>query len=446
MVTDAEGRIVFANKKAKALLSLDREVIGLPFSETVRLVNRTTGLPVGDLILLTILQGTTLSLRPGVVIDTPAQSEIEGTVVLSRMSGVVIGATFVFKETAPLTSHEQQGKDDANHAYASLASLLSGAFSRTLASSSVSDSHAKPDRALRALIEQLAQISELRPSSCRPTDMNALVADVEHEMSHGLPGGSPAVTSMLDHDLPRLYIDQEQLRSALSTLVRYLMETTGANTPVHIITMRLGKATTPAHGQHDDLVGVTLQAALPADYRGPSFEVGEPVSGTAVTADRPDLRLFFVERVITAANGSIRAQTTGGRLEVEIQLRNGRAPRGSASSNTILLVYPDNTMREFIADVLEQQGYEVLGARAAAEAAKWSDLYLDAISIIIIDIDDDSSGDLDIEPLMSSSGMARVVLIAQPEISATIETRWQGHDVHVVKKPLRLTELITAMR
>jgi diguanylate cyclase (GGDEF)-like protein/PAS domain S-box-containing protein len=119
LTTDAAGNVVCLNRAAESMTGwLRGEAKGRPFSEVLRLVNRTTGLPPEDPVALTIARGTSCSLAANTVLIARdgTESEIEDSAAPIRAAdGRVTGAVLIFRHVGRVRAVAVEMSHRAHH-------------------------------------------------------------------------------------------------------------------------------------------------------------------------------------------------------------------------------------------------------------------------------------------------------------------------------------------
>jgi two-component system cell cycle sensor histidine kinase/response regulator CckA len=475
VVTDARGRIEFLNDLAKNLLRLqDRNVIGKDLSEVVHLKSRFTDAAAGNLVQLAILQGATISIGPDVILVDALddESDIEGDLTLCKVGGLVVGTVFTFRSVT-LRNHqeEQQRQDLGNLACGRLASAVSSELKHLLQSclegseglpQITGPGDPRPSAVLTSnhvgwisrMIDQLDVIKQRSASFPCTLDLNALVLDICSTLRPDLPSNI-SLTSHLQPELDRLYADPAEIKEAILNLVLHSQDCIPSGGAIQIITRNYAFEYRTRAGQVDNYVRLTVEVTSPAMKPGSANPMFEPFSQADPSEGNWDLRLFLAHGAIGAAGGSIRAQALqpdGISFEILLPRSHDRntavATRGESSdpqgvAPAILLLHADHDVRSLVAEGLEREGYETLGAPDFEGASEWLAVYPGSIGLLITDLDlFHMSGPALAGQMLAQHPALRVVFTGDHAVEGSVKKTWMGHGGRFLERPFRLEELL----
>jgi two-component system, cell cycle sensor histidine kinase and response regulator CckA len=466
VVTDAAGRIEFLNDISKRILCLhDRDVIGEYFRDVVRLQKKCSGVLVGDLVQLAILQDTTINIGSDVILtdEFRQEADLEGEVALSKIDGSIVGTVFTFRDVTIRNSQEEHRRQYlGTQACARLATAVSAELKTFLQppNPGLPDPSEPIGRrslaSLSRMVEQLDVVKRNNASYPAAIDLNALVANVCNQLRPDI-SANVELAIQLQPNLDRIYADPTQIEQMIGSLIRRSQECLQTGGTIHIATRSYSFERRGFTGQKESYVALTIDDTSREIAANEADRLFEPFSGADAPADEWDLRLFLVHRIVSNARGSIRARTKpnqGASLEIVMpsmvaqeEVIASTAVDLESEGAAILLLHADDDVRSLISDSLEHNGYTVLGARDYSEAVEWMTIQPGAISLLVtgMDLSQISAPEL-IAQLSGRHVETRVIFTGDHAMVPAVRNVWMEHGGCFLNKPFQLEELLIVIR
>jgi hypothetical protein len=466
IVTDASGRIEFLNDLSKRILCLkDRDVVGQYFCNVVRLKQKYSGALVGDLVQLAILQGATMSIGSELILadESRSDADLEGEVALCEIDGSIVGTVFTFRDVTIRNSQEEHRRRYlGTQACVRLASAVSTEL-KTLLQPPVEGGEgllqsgpigARSLASISRMVDQLDVVKCNNASYPAAMNLNALIADACNDLLPGIPS-NVELAFQLQPALDRIYADPIQIKQMLASLILYSQDCMPAGGTIYILTRNYSFERRDPTGQAESYVSLTVGNTSREIQADEAHRLFEPFSGADPSADKWNLRLFLVHRIVSNARGSIRAQAKPGQgMSFEIILPRSVVQEAVVSSTAaggesqedsaaILLLQADHDVRSLVSESLERNGYSVVGARDYAEALDWMTVYPGTIALLITDLDlSHESGPALLEKIAARHPGIKVVFTADRAIEPEARKVWLDLGARVLDRPFRLEELL----
>jgi two-component system, cell cycle sensor histidine kinase and response regulator CckA len=450
IVTDATGRVEYMNDLSKNILGIaGDDVIGKNFKDVVRLKTRFGGIPAGDLVQLAILQGATMNIGTDLILIDDAsdkEADIEGEVALCEIGGSIVGTVFTFRDVT-VSNHEEEHR--RLHLGTLACARMAGAISTELRHFLAVGETGLISR----MIDQLDMV-RLRGASFPCTlDLNALVSDICRELRPGIPPNI-RLTSQLQPVLHRISADPAKMKQAIVSLILHSQDAMPNGGTIHIITRNCAFERHGLTGPDENYVRLIINHTSPGIEGDEAHRLFEPFSGADPSADKLDLRLFFVHGIISDTGGSIRARAEPSQcMNFEILLRQSvdekpaicPAPalaEPNQEKAAILLLQPDHDIRCLTSESLESVGYEALGASDLSDALEWCTDYPGSIALAIIDLDLSHMDGLAAAGEISARHPGiKIIFTSDHAVDSSVETYWIHCGARFQSKPFRLEEL-----
>jgi two-component system cell cycle sensor histidine kinase/response regulator CckA len=466
VVTDSSGRIEFLNDISKRILCLhDRDVIGQYFCDVVRLQKKCSGVLVGDLVQLAILQGTTINIGSDVILtdESRQEADLEGEVALSKIDGSIVGTVFTFRDVTIRNSQEEHRRQYlGTQACARLATAVSAELKTLLqppdpgASDSSEPIGTRSLASLSRMVEQLDVVKRNNASYPAAIDLNALIANVCSQLRPDI-SANVELAFQLQPDLDRIYADPAQIEQMIGSLIRRSQEFLQTGGTIHVATRSYSFERRGFTGQKESYVALTIDDTSRGIAAAEADRLVEPFSGGDAPADEWDLRLFLVHRIVSNARGSIRAHmkpNQGASLEIILpsmvaqeDVISSTGLDEGAEGPAILLLQADDDVRSLISDSLEQDGYMALGARDYSEAVEWMTIHPGSIALLVtgMDLSQVRSPEL-IAQLSGRRAETRVIFTGDHAMVPAVMNVWMEHGACFLNKPFQLEELLVVIR
>lgn len=479
MVTDAAGRIRFLNRLAKQILGLsDADVTGRGWSDIVHLQRKTTGTPAGDLIQLAILQGATMDAGEDLMVVRPSgeKRDVEGEIALCPVDGAIGGTVFTFRDVTLRNRRREEARQELrNQANAQLAGAISNQVGALLqaalrygdeALAAIEADHAArgPVEAMRTQVEDLfgiaRQLFTLKNNAVSfPSvqDLNAIVSEACATLRQDLPAEIALVTD-LSPDLGEIRADAVEIRRAITLLAIRAGKGMPKGGEIRIKTRNYAFESRGREGEVEHYVIATISDTGPGMPPEDARRLFDPFSQSDGSGGS-DLGLFVVQGIIADARGSISgAANPGEGTTFEILLPQAAVSRDSMSASesweclqgheaALLLVEADAGIRNLVADRLESEGFELLGACNSGEAISWVEIFEGPIAMLITNLAmADMSGPELAQRILLRYPALTTVFISDRAVDPSLEKTWLSQGASFLVKPFRQDELVRLVR
>ena len=251
-----------------------------------------------------------------------------------------------------------------------------------------------------ALVRQLLAFSRRQVVQPEVVDPNAVVEGME-SMLRRLIGGTVTLVTELDPAVGAVRADPGQLEQVLLNLVlnaRDAMPESGCVT-ISTAPRELG----PDRGDEDPDLAPGPWVALSVSDTGQGMDeeiqrkIFEPFFTTKEKEQGTGLGLSIVYGIVRQGGGHVRVSSEPGRgstfevylPRVDVEPAAPQAPRSAAapaSSETVLLVEDESSVRRFARRVLERRGYHVLEAADGDEALRVFESEEAGIDVLVTDV------------------------------------------------------------
>ena len=479
IVTDASGQIRHLNQLARQILSLpDATVVGQRWSDVVHLQSKITGIAAGDLVQLAILQGTTFEADEGLVVVTSSgeKRDVEGEVALCKVKGEINGAIFTFRDVTLRNREEERVRQELRgQANAQLVGSISSEVNSLLqaalqhneeALAGIETGHAARGsiEALKTRVEDLSRIARQLFTLNSNTvsfpsilDLNAIVSESCAALRKILPPETALVTD-LSPDLAEIRADASLIGRAITLLATHASKGLPKDGEIKIKTRNYAFDARSRGGEIEGYVILTIHDTGPGMRQEEARRLFDPSSQSAGSGAL-DLGLFVVQGIIADARGSISVTSNPGEgTTFEILLpqtatsgesapASGRGAYSQGSEAALLLVEADPSIRNLVANRLENEGYELLGACNPAEAMGWVDTYEGPIAVLVTNLvmPDISGTELAQRILLRYPHLVTVFMFDQP-VDPSLEKTWTRQGAAFLAKPFGQEELVRLVR
>ncbi len=280
------------------------------------------------------------------------------------------------------------------------AQLLLGELAPEDARREYADQIARSSEQATILTKQLVAFSRKQMLQPRVLDLNQVVLDAEHLLQRVM-GANVQVVACLDPGLDPVRADVGQLEQVIVNLAlnardamphggRLTLETTN----VELGPDAIGPTDTVTPGRYALLAISDTGSGMDEETRARVFE---PFFTTKGLGKATGLGLSTVHGIVHQSGGRILVYSELGigttfKIYLPAQARTAGTPepapsaRVSGSSEVVLLVENEDTVRRMIQQVLERQGYEVIVARNGEEAIEVAHPQLDRIDLVLTDV------------------------------------------------------------
>jgi PAS domain S-box-containing protein len=280
------------------------------------------------------------------------------------------------------------------------AQLLLGELAPEDARRGYADEIAHSSERAAALTQQLLAFSRKQMLQPKVLDMNQVVSGAEG-LLHRLMGANVQVVASLDAGLDPVRADVGQLEQVIVNLAlnardamphggRLTLETRN----VELGPDAIGPADTAPPSRYALLAISDTGTGMDAET---SARVFEPFFTTKGLGKATGLGLSTVHGIVHQSGGRVLVYSEVGigttfKIYLPAQMRTVVTPDSasptpaSGSSEVVLLVEDEDTVRRMIQQVLERQGYEVIVARNGEEAIEVARPRLDRIDLVLTDV------------------------------------------------------------
>ncbi len=401
VVSDVDGRVVMLNHAAEVLTGWTQpEAMGQPISKIVPLAEQDSEEDAGDPVALAILRDGPVPLSGAwkLVSRSGREMMVEGSAGPVRAGGVTVGAVLSLRDVSARHWEERQIRQALKlEAVGRLAAGVSSDYSNLLAIITKQAgqllrqfSEYSPARQAAEEIElaaaaagrinsRLAAFGTRQVSEQETISLNGILRRAAKTIESVLPH-SVELSMRPDPKISRVKGDAALLEQALMSLVLHACTRMPEGGRVLIET---GCAELPSHGR------MVRHAMLAITYTGHEPEperLFEPAS-----TGEDGLALSIVHATVTEHGGYISAQATAGggcRIEMLLPAVIGQPllPRPvGAEARSILLVDDRDRLRLQIHNFFEANGYNLLEAADAAEAAAIGQVHEGRLDLLIAD-------------------------------------------------------------
>jgi two-component system cell cycle sensor histidine kinase/response regulator CckA len=309
------------------------------------------------------------------------------------------------------------------------------------------------------LTRQLLSFSRQSIVAPAPTDLNAVVREME-EMLRRLIGEDVRLSVTLEPQLSPVLADRSQIEQVLMNLAvnaRDAMPQGGALT-VETRELRLDAPYTERHteippGAYVMLAVSDTGVGMDEDTRGRIFE---PFF-TTKEGRGTGLGLSTVAAIVRQSNGHVVVYSEVGHgtsFKVYLPRAAGAAagalaaaPAQERGTETVLLVEDERGVREYVRELLEENGYRVLEAGNGTDAIALCDAYVGAIDLLLTDVVlPDLGGSRLTEALTALRPDLRVLYMSGYADDAVVRHGILQGSVAFIEKPFSSEALAAKMR
>jgi len=239
---------------------------------------------------------------------------------------------------------------------------------------------------------QLLTLSRNKGTFPEVSDLNAIVEEACVNILGSFPEGVSLVTD-LSLDLCTVLADPAEIQDVVERLAIRAREGMQEG-EVTIKTRNCSFERRLLGGDVESYVTLTIASSGTALSQEEAARFFDPAHGRE-NSQIIDLGSYLIHRAIRDSRGAVTASAHPGEgLAFEILLPQARAnassvpstggqPAEGSESVAVLLVERDAGVRHLLANELESEGYEVLGACSGAEAETWIDLYDAPIALLV---------------------------------------------------------------
>lgn len=416
IIADLAGFVEFLNLAAKMLIGYGGELpVGRRLEDVLRLEEEHTGRPVGNLVELAVVSGSSISLGKGLILTTrgghtlPVEGEVSARISGGRTAGAVITLRdLTARNREELQRREKQYMQSLAQLAGSVAHEINNLLTVVVGHSEILDRRSLPSplsgnvHAIRQASDGIASVTrQLLSLSGREilfpavVNLNNVIAAAEAKLRSILPSNIDLVFS-LSRELTTVLIDRAKLEEALRDLVCYARDRMRSG-GILTISTRNAVAAPNSRARHvSHFVELTVQDQGPPFRGSAAEELFDPPPGPA--HGRPfSLGLFTLRSLLTASSGHLylqNGQGAGGKVVLIFpQFQEDGPPAEPLASETgepvrptVLLVEDDDAIRVLLTNSLEMQGYRVLEARDGGEALIQSELHEGHLDLLITDV------------------------------------------------------------
>jgi hypothetical protein len=242
-----------------------------------------------------------------------------------------------------------------------------------------------------ALTGQLLTLSRRDLSRPEPLNINEIIREIDPAMAHLL---GPHGKVVLEFTAPTgfIRIDRNQLKQVFLNLALNARDAMPAGGELRIQSGAVEvDASSPAARFCRPGPYVRIRVADQGKGMDPATlaRIFEPFFTTRRTEFGAGLGLSITHSIVTQAGGTITAASepgTGSTFEILLPCIGTFVESVETSAPTILLVEDEDSVRRLMHKFLEREGYQILEARSAEEAANLSEIFTSRIDLLITDV------------------------------------------------------------
>jgi two-component system cell cycle sensor histidine kinase/response regulator CckA len=309
-----------------------------------------------------------------------------------------------------------------------------------------------------SLTRQLLAFSRQQVLQPKILDLNSVVNDLA-KMLRRLIGEDIEVEINLASDLGKVKADHSQVEQVIMNLVVNARDAMpdGGKLTIQTDNVELGRGVMAGYPyvQAGNYVQLTVSDTGVGIDAGTLTHIFEPFFTTKEKGKGTGLGLATVYGVVKQSDGYIWVDSKPGmgtRFKIclplavkgvvapSIELEPEKAPRGS---ETVLLAEDEESLRELISDLLQQNGYKVLAASCGTKALEIARKYDGPIQLLLTDV---------VMPGMGGPALAKQLAVVRPDtrilfMSGYIEFHSAGAsqlpaDTQILQKPFSSDTLI----
>jgi hypothetical protein len=436
IVTDTEGRVLMLNRAAEALTGfVQPEAAGQPISKIARLVEFDSEEDTSDPVALAILRDAPVALERNwkLIARTGREAIIEGAVAPIKVGEQAIGAVVSFRDVSARRWEERQVRQSQKlDAAGRLAAGVSNDYARLLA-------------IIRNQAEQLVlQFGEYSPARKAAEEIRQAAASAE-EMNRRLAAfgtrqvswpevlslnallrkSATVIESMIESkrgsielairpaaNAGRIKADASQMEQAIMTLVLHACTTIteqgeGEEQGKGRLLIETGNLEIPSQGRVHNYVMLAIS------YTGHEAEPEKLFEPAA--AGEESLSLSMVHAIVAEHGGLISAQPTAGggtRFEMLLPRHEGAAlaPRPvEGDTPAVLLVDGRDPVLYQLHNFFEANGYNLLEAADASEAAAIAELHEGSLDVLIAEAEQADAIEAELAKARGRVALLRIV-------------------------------------
>jgi PAS domain S-box-containing protein len=409
LVTDREQRVCYANAEATALLGMEESAcVDHPLDQVLALRHDAGGQVVPSLLPVAELEGTTVQFPPHVHIENREGQlvQVEGAVTPCLLEGERYGAVVVFRDITARLAREREARREekiltvgrmAGGLTRDIGTWLQNIRQTTRQMDTVGPEAAPAAAGLRevvqngeALMRQLRALTLRRGLPQEPVNVGEVLAAHVEDLDSEIPPGVELTTHFEDRG-QMVRANSQYLVRILHNLVRYAANSAGSGGKVEVSASMVTRdeASGPLWGDfvrisvHDNGPGIS-----PEDLEyvfDPFFEVR---SGTR----NPRFDLAAVQQIASLLGGAVAVHSEEGQgasfdvyLPVSAAAWSGPADGDSAAQPwpTLLLVEPQETVRQTLHNHLESHHYNLIEASQGGEALDLVAVYEGPLDLVV---------------------------------------------------------------
>ncbi|WP_071796952.1 PAS-domain containing protein [Natronohydrobacter thiooxidans] len=283
------------------------------------------------------------------------------------------------------------------------------------------------------LLERIATMSGAREMRLQPTDLAALLGDLQLMAGPALPPDI-AVHVSID-DLPSLMLDQGVLQDSLLNLILNARDALAG---------RGGEISVSARKLGDTWLELTVTDTGTGFSEAALNRAMDPFFTTKGSAGT-GLGLAMVYDQITLSGGTVRlGNRAQGGAEVTLRLPyKPAAPRSESAGGMVLLVEDTDAIRESVRQMLRDLGHSVIEAASHDEALSLLDL--PGLDLVLSDINlGNGASGLDLLRACRARGMTRLHLMTALPATDSLHADARA-EFPVLPKPFTLNDLRIAL-
>jgi PAS domain S-box-containing protein len=302
------------------------------------------------------------------------------------------------------------------------------------------------------LTGQLLTLSRRDLSRPEVINVNEVVRELEPAITHIL---GPSTKAILHFDLPAGFVrgDRNQLKQVLLNLALNARDAMPNGGELHIesgvIEMCNGSAAAPLK-RPGPWVQLRVSDTGAGMDQATLSRIFEPFFTTRRTEFGAGLGLSIVHGIVTQAGGTITASSkpgSGSTFEILLPCVGAFVESNDSSAPTILLVEDEDSVRRLMHKFLEREGYHLLEARTAEEAANLAEVFTPRIDLLITDvIMPGMTGPQLASRLTSQCGEIRTLFVSGYRHDTLEHQGLLDRRLHLLAKPFPAAELLEHVR
>ena len=312
------------------------------------------------------------------------------------------------------------------------------------------------------LTRQLLTFSRRQVVHPRLVDVGARVRGA-HQMLHRLLGESIVLHTIVEDELPPVYVDPGQLEQVLVNLVVNARDAmpTGGHVEIEMSRAVLDEADAVRHPEATAGEYVVLSVSDEGSGMDePTIDrIFDPFFTTKEKGRGTGLGLPTVFGIVRQAGGHLHVRSEpgiGSTFEVYLPRASGHIPRASTipppastagGTETILLVEDEPLVRHMVRRALESRGYTVLEAGSGLEAVQLSNAHDAPIHLLLTDVVlPELNGREVAETLEQLRPGIRVLYMSGYPEDTQLRRQTSEWGVPFIAKPFTVTDLAAAVR